>query len=134
MWPAKNRQSALVVVDDKTRKLKTVIKDPKLITPTGHFNVYNTTHDICFISTHGARKGLADTALKTANSGYLTRRLPDVTQDLVVTEGDRGTQNSVSMKVLDYTRSLNSLPRRPSGRTGSTTMMTMKADRTNLFQ
>ena len=41
-----------------------------------------------FISTHGARKGLADTALKTANSGYLTRRLVDVTQDLVVTEDD----------------------------------------------
>jgi nitrite reductase (NO-forming)/hydroxylamine reductase len=46
VWSAKNQQSALVVVDDKTRKLKTVIKDPKLITPTGHFNVYNTTHDI----------------------------------------------------------------------------------------
>ena len=45
-----------------------------------------------FISTHGARKGLADTALKTANSGYLTRRLVDVTQDLVVTEDDCGTQ------------------------------------------
>jgi DNA-directed RNA polymerase subunit beta' len=44
-----------------------------------------------FISTHGARKGLADTALKTANSGYLTRRLVDVTQDLVVTEEDCGT-------------------------------------------
>jgi len=44
-----------------------------------------------FISTHGARKGLADTALKTANSGYLTRRLVDVTQDLVVTEHDCGT-------------------------------------------
>ncbi len=41
-----------------------------------------------FISTHGARKGLADTALKTANSGYLTRRLVDVAQDLVVTEVD----------------------------------------------
>ena len=39
-----------------------------------------------FISTHGARKGLADTALKTANSGYLTRRLVDVAQDLVITE------------------------------------------------
>ena len=48
-----------------------------------------------FISTHGARKGLADTALKTANSGYLTRRLVDVTQDLVVTEDDCGTQNGV---------------------------------------
>ena len=53
-----------------------------------------------FISTHGARKGLADTALKTANSGYLTRRLVDVTQDLVVTEDDCGTANGVSMKAL----------------------------------
>ena len=46
VWSAKNQQSALVVVDDKTRKLKAVIKDPRIITPTGHFNVYNTTHDI----------------------------------------------------------------------------------------
>jgi nitrite reductase (NO-forming) / hydroxylamine reductase len=46
VWSAKNQQSALVVVDDKTLKLKTVIKDPRLITPTGHFNVYNTQHDI----------------------------------------------------------------------------------------
>ncbi|MDB5770458.1 MAG: rpoC, partial [Burkholderia sp.] len=53
-----------------------------------------------FISTHGARKGLADTALKTANSGYLTRRLVDVTQDLVVTEDDCGTANGASMKAL----------------------------------
>jgi DNA-directed RNA polymerase subunit beta' len=53
-----------------------------------------------FISTHGARKGLADTALKTANSGYLTRRLVDVTQDLVVTEEDCGTGNGVVMKAL----------------------------------
>jgi DNA-directed RNA polymerase subunit beta' len=53
-----------------------------------------------FISTHGARKGLADTALKTANSGYLTRRLVDVTQDLVVTEVDCETGNGVSMKAL----------------------------------
>src|SRR3954449_13030925 len=53
-----------------------------------------------FISTHGARKGLADTALKTANSGYLTRRLVDVTQDLVVTEDDCGTQNGFAMKAL----------------------------------
>ena len=53
-----------------------------------------------FISTHGARKGLADTALKTANSGYLTRRLVDVTQDLVVTEDDCGTANGVVMKAL----------------------------------
>lgn len=46
VWSAKNQQSAIVVVDDKTRKLKAVIKDPKLITPTGKFNVYNTQHDI----------------------------------------------------------------------------------------
>ena len=53
-----------------------------------------------FISTHGARKGLADTALKTANSGYLTRRLVDVTQDLVVTEDDCGTAAGFAMKAL----------------------------------
>jgi DNA-directed RNA polymerase subunit beta' len=53
-----------------------------------------------FISTHGARKGLADTALKTANSGYLTRRLVDVAQDLVVTEDDCGTENGILMKPL----------------------------------
>ena len=50
-----------------------------------------------FISTHGARKGLADTALKTANSGYLTRRLVDVAQDLVVTEPDCGTTQGLTM-------------------------------------
>ncbi|WP_066016063.1 DNA-directed RNA polymerase subunit beta' [Endozoicomonas atrinae] len=50
-----------------------------------------------FISTHGARKGLADTALKTANSGYLTRRLVDVAQDLVVTEDDCGTSDGLLM-------------------------------------
>lgn len=50
-----------------------------------------------FISTHGARKGLADTALKTANSGYLTRRLVDVAQDLVVTEDDCGTHEGILM-------------------------------------
>ena len=51
-----------------------------------------------FISTHGARKGLADTALKTANSGYLTRRLVDVTQSLVIREEDCGTTEGVSMR------------------------------------
>ena len=50
-----------------------------------------------FISTHGARKGLADTALKTANSGYLTRRLVDVAQDVVITEDDCGTQAGLTM-------------------------------------
>ncbi len=53
-----------------------------------------------FISTHGARKGLADTALKTANSGYLTRRLVDVTQDLVITISDCGTTAGYTMKAL----------------------------------
>ncbi len=53
-----------------------------------------------FISTHGARKGLADTALKTANSGYLTRRLVDVTQDLVVIADDCGTREGFLMKAL----------------------------------
>ena len=53
-----------------------------------------------FISTHGARKGLADTALKTANSGYLTRRLVDVAQDLVVTEDDCGTEEGLLITSL----------------------------------
>lgn len=53
-----------------------------------------------FISTHGARKGLADTALKTANSGYLTRRLVDVAQDLVVTQNDCGTHEGILMTPL----------------------------------
>jgi DNA-directed RNA polymerase subunit beta' len=53
-----------------------------------------------FISTHGARKGLADTALKTANSGYLTRRLVDVAQDLVITEPDCGTEEGIIMKPI----------------------------------
>ena len=46
VWSAKNQQSAIVVVDDKTLALKTVIKDPRLVTPTGKFNVHNTQHDI----------------------------------------------------------------------------------------
>ena len=46
VWSAKNRESAIVVVDDKTLALKAVIKDPRLITPTGKFNVYNTQHDV----------------------------------------------------------------------------------------
>ncbi len=46
VWSAKNKESAIVVVDDTTLKLKTVIRDPRLITPTGHFNVYNTQHDV----------------------------------------------------------------------------------------
>ena len=53
-----------------------------------------------FISTHGARKGLADTALKTANSGYLTRRLVDVAQDLVISEEDCGTKNGLTLSAV----------------------------------
>ena len=53
-----------------------------------------------FISTHGARKGLADTALKTANSGYLTRRLVDVSQDAIIIEFDCGTRQGVEMMPL----------------------------------
>jgi DNA-directed RNA polymerase subunit beta' len=71
-----------------------------------------------FISTHGARKGLADTALKTANSGYLTRRLCDVVQDLVVTEQDCGTHNgSVMRAIVEGGEVIESLRDRALGRT-----------------
>jgi DNA-directed RNA polymerase subunit beta' len=53
-----------------------------------------------FISTHGARKGLADTALKTANSGYLTRRLVDVSQDVIISEHDCGTMDGIQVEAL----------------------------------
>ena len=70
-----------------------------------------------FISTHGARKGLADTALKTANSGYLTRRLVDVAQDVVVTEQDCGTDEGLVMTpVIDGGDIIESLPNRVLGR------------------
>ena len=71
-----------------------------------------------FISTHGARKGLADTALKTANSGYLTRRLVDVTQDLTVTEDDCGTQEGQLMRaIVEGGEVIESLRDRVLGRT-----------------
>ena len=73
-----------------------------------------------FISTHGARKGLADTALKTANSGYLTRRLVDVTQDLVVTEVDCGTSDGALMRaVVEGGEVIESLRERILGRTAA---------------
>ncbi len=53
-----------------------------------------------FISSHGARKGLADTALKTADSGYLTRRLVDVSQDVIITEDDCGTLNGIDVAAI----------------------------------
>jgi DNA-directed RNA polymerase subunit beta' len=71
-----------------------------------------------FISTHGARKGLADTALKTANSGYLTRRLVDVTQDLVVNQVDCGTTNGTLMRaIVEGGEVIESLRDRVLGRT-----------------
>ncbi|MGA1167789.1 MAG: DNA-directed RNA polymerase subunit beta', partial [Burkholderiaceae bacterium] len=73
-----------------------------------------------FISTHGARKGLADTALKTANSGYLTRRLVDVTQDLVVTEDDCGTTSGTAMRaIVEGGEVIESLRERVLGRTAA---------------
>ena len=70
-----------------------------------------------FISTHGARKGLADTALKTANSGYLTRRLVDVAQDLVITEHDCGTEHGLTLHpVIEGGDVIVSLAQRVLGR------------------
>jgi DNA-directed RNA polymerase subunit beta' len=71
-----------------------------------------------FISTHGARKGLADTALKTANSGYLTRRLVDVAQDCVVTEFDCGTLDGIeAMPLIESGEVIEHLGDRILGRT-----------------
>ncbi len=73
-----------------------------------------------FISTHGARKGLADTALKTANSGYLTRRLVDVTQDLVIIEADCGTHDGQVMRAkVEGGEVIDSLRDRILGRTAA---------------
>ena len=71
-----------------------------------------------FNSTHGARKGLADTALKTANSGYLTRRLVDVAQDCIVIEEDCGTENGITLRaVVDGGEVISPLAERVLGRT-----------------
>ncbi|UNC90930.1 DNA-directed RNA polymerase subunit beta' [Candidatus Contubernalis alkaliaceticus] len=70
-----------------------------------------------FISTHGARKGLADTALKTADSGYLTRRLVDVSQDVIVREEDCGTENGIEvMEIKDGNEIIEELGERLVGR------------------
>ena len=70
-----------------------------------------------FISTHGARKGLADTALKTADSGYLTRRLVDVSQDVIVREEDCGTENGIEVKeIKDGNEIIEELSERIVGR------------------
>jgi DNA-directed RNA polymerase subunit beta' len=75
-----------------------------------------------FISTHGARKGLADTALRTADSGYLTRRLVDVAQDVIVREEDCGTDRSIVMKIAeaDASGTLRKLPNIENTGTGRT--------------
>src|SRR4030095_11455106 len=71
-----------------------------------------------FNSTHGARKGLADTALKTANSGYLTRRLVDVAQDCIITEEDCGTKSGIKITaIIDAGTVVASLASRILGRT-----------------
>ena len=71
-----------------------------------------------FNSTHGARKGLADTALKTANSGYLTRRLVDVAQDCIIIDQDCGTERGITVRaVLDGGEVVSSLSERILGRT-----------------
>ena len=73
-----------------------------------------------FNSTHGARKGLADTALKTANSGYLTRRLVDVAQDSIITTPDCGTENGIRMRaIIDAGTVVASLSSRVLGRTAA---------------
>jgi len=82
-----------------------------------------------FISTHGARKGLADTALKTANSGYLTRRLVDVSQDVVVTETDCGTQQGLLMKpIIEGGDVVEPLRDRVLGRTAAQDVLRPGAD------
>jgi DNA-directed RNA polymerase subunit beta' len=73
-----------------------------------------------FNSTHGARKGLADTALKTANSGYLTRRLVDVAQDCIITQDDCGTTGGITVAaVLDGGNVVATLTERTLGRTAA---------------
>src|SRR5262245_58188412 len=73
-----------------------------------------------FNSTHGARKGLADTALKTANSGYLTRRLVDVAQDAIIAEEDCGTDAGINVQaVVDAGQVIVSLAQRVLGRTAA---------------
>lgn len=84
---------------------------------TSNFREGLTVHEF-FISSHGARKGLADTALKTADSGYLTRRLVDVGQDVIITEPDCGTLNGIEVSAIKQGQEvLLSLKDRLFGRT-----------------
>ena len=87
-----------------------------------------------FISTHGARKGLADTALKTANSGYLTRRLVDVAQDMVVVDPDCGTSNGLTMKpIIEGGDVVEALRERVLGRVVAEPIMKPGDDKTILL-
>jgi DNA-directed RNA polymerase subunit beta' len=87
-----------------------------------------------FISTHGARKGLADTALRTADSGYLTRRLVDVAQDVIVREEDCGTDRSIQMRIAgrDADGNLRKLPNIENTGTGRTIAEDVEVDGTVL--
>src|SRR5204862_4346837 len=90
-----------------------IIENPILSNFKGGLNVLDY-----FISTHGARKGLADTALKTADAGYLTRRLVDVAQDVVITEEDCGTLRGIATSALkDNEDIIEPLSDRIAGRT-----------------
>src|SRR5690606_18732459 len=90
-----------------------IIENPILSNFKGGLNVLDY-----FISTHGARKGLADTALKTADAGYLTRRLVDVAQDVVITEEDCGTLRGIATTALkDNEDIIEPLSDRIEGRT-----------------
>ena len=90
-----------------------IIENPILSNFKGGLNVLDY-----FISTHGARKGLADTALKTADAGYLTRRLVDVAQDVVITEEDCGTLRGIATSALkDNEDVIEPLSDRIAGRT-----------------
>ena len=84
-----------------------------------------------FNSTHGARKGLADTALKTANSGYLTRRLVDVAQDLIITKEDCGTEKGIIKKaVIDSGEVIESLEERIIGRYAAEDIISLSDNKT----
>jgi DNA-directed RNA polymerase subunit beta' len=83
-----------------------------------------------FISTNGTRKGLTDTALKTANSGYLTRRLVDVAQDCIITEEDCGTTRGISMRsVIEGANTLVSLNDRILGRSAAQDIMDSRSEK-----
>ena len=87
-----------------------------------------------FISTHGARKGLADTALKTANSGYLTRRLVDVSQDVIVSEIDCGTEDHIEIEnLMESGGVIQSLGERILGRIAAADVMHPNSDEVICF-